>query len=56
MLRATRLLSEVVKLEASNNYRTADHPDKGAQTAAATRTPARIKNREHSATEPDGEM
>jgi DNA replication protein DnaC len=29
---------------------------KGAQTAAATRTPTRIKNREHSATEPDGEM
>jgi DNA replication protein DnaC len=29
---------------------------KGAQTATATRTPTRIKNREHSATEPDGEM
>lgn len=29
---------------------------KGAQTTAATRTPTRIKNREHSATEPDGEM
>ena len=29
---------------------------KGAHTTAATRTPTRIKNREHSATEPDGEM
>jgi DNA replication protein DnaC len=29
---------------------------KGAQTAVATRTPTRIKNREHSTTEPDGEM
>jgi len=29
---------------------------KGAQTAATTRPPTRIKNREHSAAEPDGEM
>jgi hypothetical protein len=29
---------------------------KGAQTTTATRTPSRIKNREHLATEPDGEM
>jgi DNA replication protein DnaC len=31
-------------------------PTKGVQTPTATRTPTRIKNREHSATEPDGEM